>query len=242
LQQEQERLRLQQEQEHRAKEAQQARLEELYKTAVVKSKAGEWQAAQSSLEQLQQLQPGYRDSAKLQKRIEQEIAREKSERERQERDAQKARLEARYQDASQAMRGEDWPEAQRLFQELAQEAPDYRDVNKRILAITARLAGEPAAVPTRGGWLPALVTSLGWGIALALSVPLIDRYRYDNIFLIAAIPTLFIAGAFVYSLVVAGVPLSGARLAQLSLIWWIGSALAIASMVYPGYGTWSWLQ
>jgi hypothetical protein len=60
-------------------------------------------------------------------------------------------------------------------------------------------------------------------------------YRYDKIFLIAAIPTLFIAGGFVYSLVVAGVPLSGVRLAQLSLIWWIGSALAIASMVYPGW-------
>jgi len=230
--QEQEAIRQQQEQE---RQVQERRLDALYKAVLSKMQAGEWQAAQSSLEELQRAHPNYGEAAKLQKRIAGEIARQRQEQERQAHQAQQARLEAEYQDASQAMQREDWPEAQRLFQQLLQEAPGYRDVTKRLKVITGRLAGEPATVSTRGGWLPVLVTSLGWGIAWALLVPLVNAYQYDNIFLVAAIPALLIAGGVVYSLVLAGLPLSRARLALLFLLWWVGNALALGFATYPGW-------
>ena len=224
---EQEETRLQQERERLAQ------LEALYNSVISKMQAGEWQAAQSSLEELQRVQPDYGDSAKLQKRIAGEIARQKSEVERQARQARQRRLEAQYQDASQAMGREDWSEAQRLFQQLAQETPGYRDVSKQLQVIAGRLAGRPAAVSTRGVWLPVLVTSLGWGIAYAVMIPLVEAYRYDNIYLVATIPALLIAGGVVYSLMLAGLPLSRARLVQLFLLWWGGSALSIGFAVYP---------
>jgi hypothetical protein len=238
LRREQEAIRLKQEQERQAQEAEQARLarlEDLYNSVLSKIQAGEWQAAQSSLEELQRLQPDYGEAAKLRKQIAEGIARQKSERERQERQAQQRRLEARYQDASQAMQREDWPEAQRLFEQLAQEAPGYRDVTKHLKVIAGRLAGEPVAAPTRRNWLPVLVTSLGWGIAWAVLVPLVEAYRFDNIYLVATIPALLIAGGVTYSLMLAGLPLSRARLAQLFLLWWGGSALFIGFAVYPDW-------
>ena len=229
---EQEAIRQTQEQE---RQAQEARLDALYKAVLSKMQAGEWQAAQSSLEELQRVRPDYGEAAKLQKRIAGEIARQQAEKERQAHQAQQARLVAQYQDASQAMVREDWQEAQRLFEELAQESPGYRDVAKRLQVIAGRLAGEPAIVSARSGWLPLLAISLGWGIAYALLVPLVEAYRYDNIFLVATIPALLIAGGVVYSLVLASLPLSRMRLAQLFMLWWAGSALSIGFAVYPDW-------
>jgi hypothetical protein len=187
----------------------------------------EQQQAQELLEEEQRRQVEEERRLREQERI-----RLRQEQERQERST---RLEAQYQDASQAMEREDWLEAQRLFELLAQEAPRYRDVTKRLKVVNGRLAGEQVALSTWRRWLPVLVTSLGWGIAFALLIPLYDAYVYENILPVAAVPALLIASGVVASLILASVSLSRVRLAQLALLWWGGSALAMGLAVYPDW-------
>jgi tetratricopeptide (TPR) repeat protein len=124
--------------------ARQQELEERYEMVQAAMERGAWAEAAELCQQIEALQPGYRDVGTLLARAAEELRRAQAEEERQ------ARLASLYDDAQTALEDERWAEAERLCNEIQELEPGYRDVaDLQSIAREGLLAEQDAKEPER---------------------------------------------------------------------------------------------
>jgi predicted Zn-dependent protease len=108
-------------QEGMAEQKRLAELDELYGRALEEMNAGQWAGAQQLLVQLQEMQPGFRETERLLARVEAEIERERAERQRQE------KVAALYEQAIGQAEAGQWQQVQVIMDEIHALAPRFDD-------------------------------------------------------------------------------------------------------------------
>jgi hypothetical protein len=123
----------------RAAEEREARLADLYGQAKHAFDAGQWETTLQHLEQLGQLEAGYRDAPALVELARGALA------EKQTAERRRAEMNDLYERASSQLRLEKWAEAELLCSQLLDLEPHYRDTDTLMAKARNRLAAQRAA-------------------------------------------------------------------------------------------------
>ncbi|MGD2176779.1 MAG: MFS transporter, partial [Anaerolineae bacterium] len=104
-----------------AEQKREARLDNLYSRAVRGMNAGRWQEARQLLAQVQEMEPGFRETERLLARVEADIAREEGERRRQE------QIATLYEQALGLARDQQWQQVLATMEEIQGLDPQFAD-------------------------------------------------------------------------------------------------------------------
>jgi hypothetical protein len=126
----------------------QARLQELYESAMRDVDAGAWDEARSLLGRLQSMEPGFQDVEQLLAKVDAQIRIQEAEERRQ------AELGERYALAQAAEGTGDWVTAIAVLESLVTEAPDYKDAAARLKAVELELERESQRQASKPRTLP----------------------------------------------------------------------------------------